>query len=169
MAIDAAAVKMLVERELAPLADARALVLIRRLLVEPYAVLRGWDYGGPDAAYPCWTVLEHRDSNSGIAYCESGFGPRAPWGLVGLSEKPINMRIGPDSSWFSSLLDAFFESFAAADLPIWRVVRMESSGQRRLLTPEDSWGEAWARVAEYRKADPEGCYYPDHTIDYLGR
>jgi hypothetical protein len=24
-------------------------------------------------------------------------------------------------------------------------------------------------VAEYRKADPEGCYYPDHTIDYLGR
>src|SRR5262249_36981810 len=114
MAIDAAAVKMLVERELALLADARVLAPIRRLLVEPYAVLRGWDYGGPDDEYPCWTVLEDHDSNTSIAYCESGFGPRAPWGLVGLSSEPINMRIGPDSGWYSSLLDAFFESFAGA-------------------------------------------------------
>ena len=51
MAIDAAAVKTLVERELAPLADARVLRPIRRLLVEPYE--GGF---GPRRLYPDHTI-----------------------------------------------------------------------------------------------------------------
>jgi hypothetical protein len=32
-----------------------------------------------------------------------------------------------DSGWFTSLLNAYFESFASAELPIWRVFKETSS------------------------------------------
>jgi len=100
----------LVERELTRIADPILLAAIRRLLVTPYPVERDWDYGSPGQKYTCWTVLEHRASNTGIAYCESGFGPSAPWGLVFLSGEVMSM--GMDSAWFASLEDAMRESQA---------------------------------------------------------
>jgi hypothetical protein len=92
---------------------------VRRLLVVPYCVTREWDYPAERQGhreYPCWTILEHRPSNTGVAYCEFGFGPKAPWGLVWLSGK--NMSRGMDSGWFASLADAFLDSFAADDRPV---------------------------------------------------
>jgi hypothetical protein len=47
MAIDADALKRLVERELEPLTDARVIARVRSPLVEPKVVLRDWDYGEP--------------------------------------------------------------------------------------------------------------------------
>ena len=106
--IDAEKIVELVELELAKITDAQMSERIRQLLVPPYPVLRDWDYSPPDSRYTCWTVLEHRDSNTGIAYCEQGFGPTHPWGLVHLSGP--HMSIGMDCSWYQSLEDAIRES-----------------------------------------------------------
>src|SRR3546814_4621244 len=45
-----------------------------------------------------------------IVYCESGFGPERPWGLVHLGGQ--HMSMGDDSGWFPIFLDAYFGSFA---------------------------------------------------------
>jgi hypothetical protein len=123
MAVDPETVKTLIERELESLSDARVLTHIRELLVEPEVVFRAWDYSKPGEKYPCWTVFKHAASKTGIAYCEYGFGPRCPWGLVRLEDDETRGSIGMDSGWFTSLLDAYFDSHAASELPIWAVFK----------------------------------------------
>jgi len=108
--VDQKAVIELVERELRAIRNPAILDLVRRLRVDPYAVEREWDYGPADQRYVCWTVLEHRPSNKGAAYCDAGFGPAFPWGLVFLSGP--HMNIGMDSNWFSTLECAVRESMA---------------------------------------------------------
>jgi hypothetical protein len=103
-------IEKLVDEELAMISDADLVAAIRRLLVAPYPVERDWDYGRPGEKYTCWTVLEHPVSNTGIAYCEIGFGPTYPWGLVWLSGE--HMNIGMDSGWFAKLEGAMRESCA---------------------------------------------------------
>jgi hypothetical protein len=100
----------LVEREIERITDRRVVEKIRALLVTPYPVERLWDYGAPGQRFTCWTVLEHAESNTGIAFCSEGFGPSDPWGLVFLSGP--HMNIGMDCSWFVSLEQAFRESMA---------------------------------------------------------
>jgi hypothetical protein len=99
----------LVEREIESVTDRRVVDQIRALLVTPNPVERLWDWGAPSQRFT-WTVLEHPESNTGIAFCSEGFGPRCPWGLVSLSGP--HMSIGMDSSWFVSLEGAFRDSFA---------------------------------------------------------
>jgi hypothetical protein len=167
MPIDAPTLKTLIDRELERLSDARVEQHIRRLLVDPKAVLRNWDYGKPGEQYPCWAVLNDSASNTGIAYCEDGFGPKNPWGLVWLgNDNEKHMSIGMDSGWFSTFLDAYFNSFAATELPIWRVFRTDSSGVRDAITGEATWQATWARVTECREADPALRYDCDHSIRY---
>ena len=108
--MDQEAVTHLVERELAGIRDPAVLALVHRLRVEPYPVEREWDYGAPGERYVCWTVLEHRPSNTGVAYCSAGFGLTQPWGLVFLSGP--HMSIGMDSGWFATLEGAVRESMA---------------------------------------------------------
>jgi hypothetical protein len=57
MPVDANVLKALIERELAGLSDARVLAHIRGMLIEPYVLLRSWDYGEPGQQHPCWMVL----------------------------------------------------------------------------------------------------------------
>jgi hypothetical protein len=167
MPVDADALKTLVDHELVLLSDARVTAHIRALLVEPKAVLCDWDYGKPGEQFLCWVVLSDADSNTGIAYCENGFGPRNPWGLMWLgSGENERMSMGMDSGWFSTFLDAYFESAAAARLPIWRVTKIGSSGIREPVTDENSWETTWERVAECRKADPTSRYGCDHSITF---
>ena len=70
----------LVQTELSRM-DAPLMAAVRPLLIAPHLEQREWDYGADDQTYPCWIVLEHLPSNTGIAYCAEGFGPAAPWGL----------------------------------------------------------------------------------------
>jgi len=107
---DAKEVSNLVEREIGCISEARIRDRVRELLVVPYSVERLWDYGALGQHFICWTVLEHAASNTGIAFCDQGFGPSYPWGLVFLSGP--HMSIGMDSSWFGSLEEAFRESMA---------------------------------------------------------
>jgi len=107
---DAKRIASLVERELGGIRDARLAQRIRDLLVPPYPVERAWDYGASGERFTCWTVLEDQPSNTGIAFCSQGFGPKAPWGLVFLSGP--HMSIGMDCGWYASLEDAMKESMA---------------------------------------------------------
>ncbi len=110
MALTSSEVTTLVEAQITRVADPQATALIRSLLVPPRCELRPWDYGAPGTEYPCWIVAEHGPSGTGIAYCEHGFGPEFPWGLLWISE--ANLSIGMDSGWFDSLEDAVRGSFA---------------------------------------------------------
>src|SRR5215471_6229576 len=100
----------LVEQELGRITDSQLKARIRELLVTPYPVEREWDYGVPGEHFTCWTVLEHRALNTGVAFCAQGFGPSYPWGLVFLSGP--HMSIGMDCGWFISLEQAMRDSMA---------------------------------------------------------
>jgi len=169
MSIDPETLKALVERELESLSDARVLAHIRTMLVEPEVVLRAWDYGKPGDKYPCWTVLKHAASKTGIAYCEFGFGPQCPWRLVWLEENGEQGSIGMDTGWFTSLVDAYFDSFAAAELPIWRVFKETSSWLDEPLTEEGPWEATWERIEQLRKEDPSSRYNVHHRVAYKPR
>jgi hypothetical protein len=158
MDITASKIRALVESELSGMSDQRVLRHIRSLLVDPAVVMREWDYGAVGESYPCWAVLDHVKSNTGIAYCESGFGPRSPWGLVTLSGSS-HMSMGMDSGWFGSLLEAYFDSMAAAELPIWRVFKREGSVFPGIpLTGESDWDSTWEQLYRLRESDPSGRY-----------
>jgi hypothetical protein len=106
--VTAAEVEQLVDHELSRISDRALQNRIAELRVPAYAVMREWDYGPHDLVYPCWTVIEDPRANVGIAYCEAGFGPQDPWGLVFLSGP--HMSIGMDSAWFDSLEEAVRQS-----------------------------------------------------------
>jgi len=106
----ASEVLALVEKELEQIQKCETVSLIRGLLVPPRCEQRPLDYGEPDEQYPCWIVADHAPSNTAFAYCEHGFGPRCPWGLLWRSGDYLNM--GMDSSWFTSLEDCVRDSRA---------------------------------------------------------
>jgi len=107
------AIDALVDQELKGITDAKLAERIAGLRVKPHCVERAWDYGEDGLTYPCWTILEHGDSNTGIAYCNEGFGPSSPWGLVSLSGPDMN--IGMDCQWWESLMIAVRVSAAWRD------------------------------------------------------
>ena len=164
MAIDAAALKVLIERELERVSDDRIVAFIRRLLVEPDPVPRDWDYGEPGQQFVCWTVLDDSaGSDTGIAYCDQGFGPRCPWGLVSISKGrgAPGGSIGMDSGWLPTFLDAFFESMAATELPHWRVFQRAPDGSLSALTGEIGWTAAWEQCKALSAENPTGRYDVD--------
>lgn len=118
----AAGIGALVEQQIEQISDPKLINRIRELLVAPYVVEREWDYGAEGDSYPCWTVLEHRATNTAIAFCSRGFGPAYPWGLVFLSGD--HMSIGMDCAWYATLEDAMRESMAwDGDDPVGYQVR----------------------------------------------
>jgi len=140
---------------------------VRALLIEPMCQLRAWDYGAVGDAYPCWLTLAHRPSNVGIAYCESGFGPRNPWGLLFI-DGTEHMSMGIDSGWYSRFLQAYFESPAATELPIWRVFESRAPASLGVaITDEDTWENTWSEVYRLRHANPQLRYDCSQSV-YVG-
>jgi hypothetical protein len=165
MPITPAKIQSLVETELAALTDQRIVLHVRSLLVEPAAVLRDWDYGEAGEQYLCWAVLNHDRSNTGIAYCQSGFGLKRPWGLVFLSGDHRNMSIRMDSGWFERFLEAYFDSMAVSELPIWRVFRQDGDKYPGVaLTAEADWDSTWKEIYRLRAADPRTHYNCSQSI-----
>ena len=109
MAIDAEEVQGLVNAELSKITERELLDFISPFLVKPRCELRDWDYGTPGQQFPCWIVIAHPQSNTAIAYCDQGFGPLCPWGLLSMSEPHSSM--GMDSGWFSTFEDAVRDSW----------------------------------------------------------
>lgn len=167
MVIDAHELNAMVDDEVAQLSDSCVVAHIRALLVEPTVTMRRWDYGREDERYPCWTVLRHSASNTGIAYCEHGFGPRSPWGLVFLEGDEGRTSMGMDCSWYTTFLQAFIESQASTDLPIWRVFKTErTAGKMQAISEEGGWNATWAKVMALRESDPANQYHCWTSIQY---
>lgn len=160
MPVTASVLESLIDSELARVTDARVVRYVRGMLVRPHAVLRNFEYGDPRPQYPCWFVLRDPKSGAEIAYCEYGFGPRCPWGLLSSDEKDTGM--GADYMWYPTFLNAFFESFASLELPVWKVFRVEADGTRTALTEDGAWDATWQRISELRARDPVGRYEHDH-------
>lgn len=164
MTLTAPQITQLVQAELSALTDSRVINHIRTLLVPPEPRLRAWDYGADGEAYPCWSVLNHQASNTGIAYCASGFGPRTPWGLVFL-EGTAHMSMGMDSGWFEHFLQAYFDSMVATELPIWRVFRTEATAFAGVaITEEAGWDATWKEVERLRSVDPGSRYHCSQSL-----
>jgi len=100
----------LVNREVAKIVQPELLDVIRKFRVEPRCEQRAWDYGEKEQSFPCWVVVEHKASNTCICYCENGFGPTYPWGLLFILG--AHLSIGMDSGWFRTLEDVVRESAA---------------------------------------------------------
>ena len=107
---DKESITCLLRAQLDEISDGSIRDQINRLLVAPRLEHRIWDYGSEGQTFPCWLVLEHRGSNTGIFYCDEGFGPRCPWGLMFLTGEHLSM--GPDASWYPGFRAAFVESMA---------------------------------------------------------
>lgn len=158
MTASAVSVTALVDYELAALNDRRVAKHIRSLLIVPECQMRAWDYGPAGEAYPCWLVLAHEASNTGIAYCEHGFGPSMPWGLLFLNGTE-HMSIGMDSGWFQHFVEAYFESQVSTELAIWRVFQHQGADfPGRPITSEDTWESTWAEVNRLRSGSSEFRY-----------
>lgn len=115
MTVDAETLKRLIAAELAAVPDARLSDHLRQFIVEPHVVEYGWDYG-PDDYYPCWLVLEHPPSGTGIGFCEYGFGPKHPWGLLWLPGSRRGLSMGQDSGWFKTFIDAALDCSVVTEL-----------------------------------------------------
>jgi hypothetical protein len=67
--------------------------------------------------------------------------------------------VGMDCSWYPTFLQAFFESHAAADLPIWHVVKTErTTGKMQAPSGEGDWEATWAKLTALQAADPANQY-----------
>jgi hypothetical protein len=106
--MQASDVSRLVNAEIDRIRQSELIGVIRDHLVEPRMELREWDYGEHEKQFECWIVCEDRQSKIAIAYCDQGFGPTYPWGLLFLEGEHLSM--GMDCGWFASLEDAVRES-----------------------------------------------------------
>jgi|SoiMethySBSTD1v2_1073268.scaffolds.fasta_scaffold160872_4 hypothetical protein len=81
---------------------------IKKYLIEPSLHFAIWYYGKKESKYPAWLILKSKDDDTGILYSEYGFA-FGNWGLIKLSDHPFHF--GPDFHWFSTLEEAFLNSF----------------------------------------------------------
>lgn len=89
------------------ISDEEVVAAISKYLVAPRVVMRNWDYAD-NTQFPCSIVAVDSESQIAIAYCEFGFGPSCPWGI--LNEPSEYNEMGMDCSWYSRLEDAFRQS-----------------------------------------------------------
>ena len=167
MSITPKLILSLVEAELVTVSDKRVIEHIQGLMVSPQMVMRQWDYGETGTKCPCWSVLVHKKSDTGIAYSEFGFGPTYPWGLVKLSGTDNEQSIGMDCGWYPSFVEAYFESFASSDLPIWRIFRRgDTESSETPITPESDWDSTWEQIYKLRESDKTSVYNCNHSVEY---
>jgi hypothetical protein len=135
-------IKKLVKEQLDTIEDDIVRAGIVALIVKPFCQYRQWDYG-PEM-YPCWVVAEHPASDTRYVYCEEGFGPASPWGIVFAS----GLEMGMDSGWFRTLEDAFYDSWASIPLPVWNVVKRNTTGEDRVVASSLTHTEADELIAK---------------------
>jgi hypothetical protein len=161
MEINPARLQSHIDNELKCISDQRVIDQVRKYLL-PHAELqlRDWNYGYAGEQFPCWTVLKHPTSRTEIAYCAQGFGPAFPWGnLNQLGNEDDSMDM--DTEWSFTFLDAFFDSSAAAELPIWRIFKGHPGAVDYTAVSEE--GEKAVRWNEVKKLRAETS--DDYTID----
>jgi hypothetical protein len=164
MSISPAALSDLIAKELSAVTDARVVGAIRDLLIEPRADLIDWDYGAPNQQFLCWTVFHDGKTELEIVFCENGFGPSMPWGLVNAATPDRRRSMGMDSGWFATFLEAWLDSVAATDLDIWRVFERNIDGPSRAVSGELPWTEAWRCRDELASANNDARFEVDASL-----
>ena len=107
---DSQRVKVLVAEQMAMIGDAARREALRALLLpEPRLEERAWDYGAPGERYPYWVVAEAPERGTILVYCEQGFGPEFPWGVLSTGG-PEHSTLGMDAQWNWYLEEAFVRS-----------------------------------------------------------
>lgn len=162
----AAEVAAALDADLHNLRDPRVRASIEAFRVPmPNPIRLAWDYGEPGETFDGWLVFDDPGQRMGIVYCEKGFGPTSPWGLITTGDTCPSM--GMDSGWFRRFIEAYLESFSATDLPIWRVVRWtRGDASHERITGELSWEEAWRMVDRLKKEDAAHLFGCEHDIGY---
>lgn len=61
-------------------------------------------------------------------------------------------------------MEAFFDSFAATDLPIWRIFKTNLETSRVPISAELEWDKIWEQIEELRGRAPESHYDCGHSI-----
>jgi len=62
---------------------------------------------------------------------------------------------------------AYFESFAATELPIWRVFKQDGDNYPGMpITDEADWTSTWAEVERLRKSNFPARYNCDHSVKF---
>lgn len=106
-----------IDRELSLLTDDNVKQVVLHGRVDPRPITLDWDYGTAGQQFEGWVVFDHgAESDTLIVYCEHGFGPISPWGLVFATPQGGIRSMGMDSGWFRSFMDAFWDSHAATPL-----------------------------------------------------
>jgi hypothetical protein len=134
MSLNAHVVMELFESELSRFHDLKAARGLRRFAVAPRLEHRPWSYGPPGQTHPCWIVVEDTKSQTALAYCESGFGPQFPWGLLWTQGSGESQNMGMDCSWYPTLEGAFLESVPGAEFDKRKGAREHFLGQRDLIS-----------------------------------
>lgn len=99
-------IEQLVRSELAQISEEAVRDALQRYLVPAVCQMRRWEFGADGVRFPCWVVAAFSSCRTVIAYCESGFGPGYPWGIVPLDEDAM----GDDGAWHINLEHAFRNS-----------------------------------------------------------
>jgi hypothetical protein len=147
-------IKNIVNTEMERIKDPVIYSALKSLLVFPIAHLRAWEWDSLQKEYQCWTVMEDKDSATGIVYSDFGFGPKKPWGLVFLSE----LNFGMNTGWFSNLEDTFCDSFTASSLPVWNVVKNNSDNTIETIAVSLSLDDAFEKRDEENALLAEPIY-----------
>jgi len=95
-------ITQLVENEIAKIDQLELIEVIQNHRTTPRVESREWNYGY--ASYDCWILIENSKLNCAIAFCESGFDPESPFGVLAAHRGDLSM--GMDSEWYLSLEDA---------------------------------------------------------------
>lgn len=147
MTISQQEVNSLINNEIESIDDPLIVSALRPILIEPEIREMDWNYGPEGQKYACWVVARDQTSDTEIVYCEDGFGPETPFGLVGISYNDMGM----DSGWFASLVEAYCESFMAVYLAIWNVVEVSEIGAHKLISGPLKQDEAFTILWELRR------------------
>jgi hypothetical protein len=131
-------VTTILNSELARIADEEIFSCIKPLLVTPSQHSRILSEQSAERQYSCWTVLQDASYDTAIVYLETPLIPGACWALVSLSGR----FLGDDSGWFQHLEDAFADSWPAASLRVWDVLRRSRSASTEILHKNMTLNEA---------------------------
>jgi hypothetical protein len=92
----------LIEVELTKVREISRRENLRTVLVPLQMLSLKWEYGKPDERFECWLVGMSSDGQKRLLYCDCGFGPTYPWGIVSNDSDWLGM----DSQWHEALEDA---------------------------------------------------------------
>lgn len=137
---DKISIKQLLQKELEKITDPIVRAGIEKVLVEPTSHIRKWDYSTTNESFICWIIATDILTDTSIIYCEQGFGPETPWGLVSSSVSYFGM----DSGWFDNLLDCYLDSFHAGELQIWGIEEIKENNTKEIIVEELTLEKAFA-------------------------